>query len=247
MLRELTPRDWDRPTTCGEWAVREVVAHMLGDLLGRVSAQRDEYRPDQPLPDETLPTFIDRINEEWVRAARRLSPRLLMELYATNGVVHDEQWASLPANQLSESVSWAGIHPAPVWFDAARDLTEYWVHERQVREAVGRPGGFPEMSVVLDIFARGLPYTLAGVDLGSTECIAVIGDPLGAWTLVREAGSWWIRNGTDDGEPVMVIVAAEELWRRWTRQAPFTAPAPSTPETARDAVLAHVAIIHSSP
>lgn len=39
-------------------------------------------------------------------------------------------------------VSWASDGPVPLWFDMARELTERWVHQMQIREAVGRVGDY---------------------------------------------------------------------------------------------------------
>jgi hypothetical protein len=37
-------------------------------------------------------------------------------------------------------VSWAGPDTSPAWLDIARDYTEFWVHQQQIRDAVDRPG-----------------------------------------------------------------------------------------------------------
>jgi hypothetical protein len=54
-------------------------------------------------------------------------------------------WRDLDLDALGEPVSWAGPDPAPLWLDCARDFTEYWVHQQQIRDATGRPdtGGPP--------------------------------------------------------------------------------------------------------
>ena len=38
------------------------------------------------------------------------------------------------------SVAWAGESESENWFDVARDYTERWHHQQQIRDAVGRPG-----------------------------------------------------------------------------------------------------------
>ena len=55
-------------------------------------------------------------------------------------------------------MSWAGDGPVPLWFDIAQDLTERWVHQMQMREAVGR---------VEDYAQRYLPTVLAHVRVGA--------------------------------------------------------------------------------
>jgi uncharacterized protein (TIGR03083 family) len=37
-------------------------------------------------------------------------------------------------------VSWVGPDPAPNWLDVAREYSERWTHQQQIRDAVGRPG-----------------------------------------------------------------------------------------------------------
>jgi hypothetical protein len=38
------------------------------------------------------------------------------------------------------NVSWAGEETSPNWFDTARELTERWHHQQQIRLATHRPG-----------------------------------------------------------------------------------------------------------
>jgi len=60
-------------------------------------------------------------------------------------------------------VSWAGEEESANWFDTAREFTERWHHQQQIRLAVNKPGivtrefYFP----VLDCFMRALPYAYA--------------------------------------------------------------------------------------
>ena len=47
-----------------------------------------------------------------------------------------------------------------VWFDNARELTERWHHQEQIRLATNRPGIMTPLLYhpVLDTFLRGLPH-----------------------------------------------------------------------------------------
>lgn len=51
---------------------------------------------------------------------------------------------------------------ASVWLDAAREYTEFWVHQQQVRDAVGRPGANSGRLTwpVVDTFLRAVPHAL---------------------------------------------------------------------------------------
>src|SRR3979411_3165268 len=83
LLADLSEDDWARPTAAPRWSVKDVAAHLLGGDFGILSRSRDRFRPPTTLVTYTdLVDLINRLNEEWVLAARRLSPRLLRELLA---------------------------------------------------------------------------------------------------------------------------------------------------------------------
>lgn|SRR5690606_34545645 len=85
VLRGLGDDEWALPTVCPGWTVKDVAAHVLGDHVGRLSMLRDGYLALRPRDGEPFPAFIDRLNDEWVTAARRISPPLLVELLASVG------------------------------------------------------------------------------------------------------------------------------------------------------------------
>lgn len=85
LLRRLSPEEWERPTVCPGWSVRDVAAHVFGDYIGRLSTHRDNFQVLHPGDGEALPTFLDRINDEWVTATPRISPPLLIGLLSTIG------------------------------------------------------------------------------------------------------------------------------------------------------------------
>jgi uncharacterized protein (TIGR03083 family) len=221
LLRDLTAAEWELPTAARPWTVHDVVAHLLGDDVGRLSRSRDGHRGPGPGPGETLPTFLNRINDEWVRATARSSPRVLISLLETTSPQLLAHWDQADLTALGEAVSWAGPGPAPVWLDCAREFTEDWTHQQQVREAVGRPGtdGPEIMHAVLDTFLQAMPYTLAlyaaGRDEGTLR-LTVTGDADGSWAWRLSGGSWrWVdRVGQATTE---VTVDAGALWRLCVR------------------------------
>ena len=58
-------------------------------------------------------------------------------------------------------VSWAGEQESANWFDIAREFTERWHHQQQIRLAVEKPGIMTREFYypVLDCFMRALPYS----------------------------------------------------------------------------------------
>ena len=227
LLRDLSPAEWDAATVCAGWTVKDVVAHLLGDDLGRLSWGRDGFVSPSfaaGLEVGTLPGFIaaiDRQNALWVAATRRLSPRLLIELLEISGERIETYFASLDLNAVGIPVDWVGPEPAPVWLDVAREYTERWTHQQHIRDAVGRPGLTERrwLAPVLETFVRGLPRALraAPVADGAALRLIISGEAGGQWVARREHGEWTL--GTAPGMAVDATVAldADTAWRLFTR------------------------------
>jgi hypothetical protein len=197
-------------------------AHVLADHAGRLSAWRDGYRVLHPNSGETFSGFIHRINNEWVHAARRLSPRRLVDLSADLGDQVVRFWQSVDINAFGWPVSWAGLESAPIWLDAARDFTEYWTHQQQIREAANRavPADPACLGPVIDTFLRALPYTLrhAPAPDGTTLRMTVTGAGGGTWTCTRTAGRWELRDRCSSDDPdARIELDADTTWRLCTR------------------------------
>jgi uncharacterized protein (TIGR03083 family) len=85
LLRSLDATAWEHETVCPGWAVRDIAAHLVADDLGRLSRQRDGYRPEGRRGAERLASFVDRQNAEWVRAMRGMSPTVITSLLEVGG------------------------------------------------------------------------------------------------------------------------------------------------------------------
>jgi uncharacterized protein (TIGR03083 family) len=221
LLRRLDTGEWAHPTVCPGWTVQDVAAHELGDHLGRLSRHRDGFQPLHRRDGEASARFLDRINHEWVIAARRISPRLLIELLGMVGDQIVDFWRTVDINQLGGAVSWAGPGPAPVWLDAARDFTEYWTHQQQIAEATGHPGlTQPDyLGPVLDTFLRALPHTLrdATAAEGATLEFTVTGPAGGTWTCTRTGTRWELDRDPRTHPDARVELDADTTWRLCTR------------------------------
>jgi uncharacterized protein (TIGR03083 family) len=220
VLESLTGEQWRWPTSCSGWDVHDLAAHLLGGDLGRLARSRDGYVALIPRDGEGFLAFIDRINLEWVEAARRLSPPLLVDLLRTTGPWVEQLWAEADLDALGEPVSWAGRGPAPVWLDAARDYTEYWAHQQQLRDAVRVPllDESRFLHPALDTFLRALPFTLAdvGASHGASVAVVVDGDGGGTW-YVQRGKDGWAMVAEVDRPTTTVVVDPDTLWRLCTR------------------------------
>lgn len=223
LLQDLNPADWQRPTVCPGWSVHDLVAHVTHDYIRKLTGTRDDHESAGPRPGESLPVFLGRVNQEFVDTAASWSPRVLIDLISHLGPQLDALWAAADMDALGMAVFWAEPDKdAPVWLDVAREYTEYWVHQQQVRDATGRPGaGDARLAEpVTDTFLRAIPWTLRDLprDLGTRLQIRVTGPGGGSWTAERLTGTWAIDRGARPGQSAAVVeVPSDTLWRVATR------------------------------
>ncbi|MGH3209734.1 MAG: maleylpyruvate isomerase family mycothiol-dependent enzyme [Trebonia sp.] len=221
LLSGLDAAQWTQPTACPGWDVKDVAAHVLGDHIGRLSRHRDGHRSPGPRDGEAFPAYLDRINGEWVTAARRTSPRLLIEQLRAAGDQVAEFWQAVDPDALGGAVTWAGPGPAPVWLDAARDFSEYWTHHQQLCDATGQAGlmspGYA--GPVIDTFMRALPHTLRNVAAqeGTALQMTVTGPGAGEWACTRDADRWSLHRQPRQKPAALVELDTDTAWRLCTR------------------------------
>jgi len=237
LLRGLSPDDWERPTVAGAWRVRDVAAHLLDVDLRKISGVRDGHgaKPEEPLQSfEDIVRFINQLNAEWVRGARQLSPRLLIDLLEFSGPRVAELVAALPPHgEAHLAVAWAGEERSENWFDVGREYTERWHHQMQIRDAVGAPGLLARrwLHPILDLSVRALPRAYSGVPMpdGTALIFEVTGDAGDSWSLVRDGGAWHVLRGAAPAPAAAVRVDPDSAWRLLYNAL--------TSETARERVV----------
>ena len=196
VLDSLQPEEWGAPTACPGWSVHDVAAHILGDNVGQLSIGRDGYQASWIVADEwdDLVRELNGLNQRWVEAMRRMSPYLMIDLLQSTGFLVNQYLQSLDPHDIGPVVSWAGPDPAPVWLHLAREYTEYWHHQQQIREAVGRPLLTDPhwFAPVLATFAHGLPqaYSDVSAPMGTAVRVAISGASGGVWLVARRASGW---------------------------------------------------------
>jgi uncharacterized protein (TIGR03083 family) len=218
LLRSLGAADWDRPTVAGSWQVRDIVAHLTDTAFRRLSLQRDGLAMAGPAPDQDFVAFINELNATWTRAARRLSPRVLTDLYAeaSAALAGFIETLDLDANAFF-AVSWAGEARSRQWLDIGREFTEVWHHGAQVRDAVGAgPFSDPDwLRAVLRIAMHVVPHAYGDLAAprGTSIAIRVTGPAAGAWTLRRDQDQWTADEG-DPADPTASLTMPDEVaWR----------------------------------
>ena len=223
VLGKLKPQEWDLPTPCPGWSVHDVVAHILGGELGQLSMGRDGYRSwliDADSWDQLVEGLND-LNEKWAVAMRRLSPQLLMELMESAGGQVNEHFRSLDPNSSGPPVDWAGADPAPIWMHIAREYTERWHHQQQIRETVGKPVlTEPEwFAPVLATFAHGFPRSYLGVSaaVGTVVRVEISGASGGTWEVALAESGWVLRETELYSPTARVIIDEVDAWKLFTK------------------------------
>jgi uncharacterized protein (TIGR03083 family) len=218
-LRSLDDSGWAAPTVNAGWNVHDVALHLLGNEIGGLGSSSLAAR-EGSLPFDGLAGLIERSNEEWVRAARRIPPSTTVELLAFVGLRADDTFAAVDLNAPGTSVAWTGAGPTPYWLHVAREYTEHWVHHAQMRLAVGTAPLVARrfLHPVLDTFMRSLPsaYDAVEADAGTRVDIVVEGEAGGRWTLRRQTDRWHLV--TPEGQAAACVRMPEDVaWKLLSR------------------------------
>ena len=223
LLPGLSAEDWNKPTSCARWSVKDIATHLLGGQLGILSRKRDGYAySGNPIKEwDELVALINNLNDIWIKAASRLSPRVLCDLLKLSGEQVCAYFNSLDPYAIGDPVDWAGPERVPVWLDLAREYTEWWHHQQQIRDAVGKPGlKKPRLfAPVLDTFVRALPHTYRHIEArdGTVVALTISGDAGGRWVLRRENGLWRLYVDAVHTADAETIIDQELAWRLFTK------------------------------
>lgn len=185
LCHQLAPEDWDRPTDCPGWSVRDQVSHVIGTesmLLGRAAP---------PPAPEDLPHVKNRIgemNEGWIEARRGLDGASVTaeleevtrtRLEALRAMSDDELDAPTPSP--------IGMVPYFMFMDVR--IMDCWTHEQDIRRAVGRPGHLdsPGAVVALRRMAQTIGFVV-GKRVGAPDGTTVVFDLSGPLAQVLAVG-----------------------------------------------------------
>jgi len=224
LLRSLDAEEWEAQTIAPAWKVKDVAAHLLDTQLRKLSLARDGYYSNNSKSEshDDLVSFINKLNAEGVAIYRRLSPQVLITLMEIASRESAEYHESLDQMAMATfGVSWAGQDRSQNWFDTAREFTERWHHQQQIRLAVNMPGIMTREFYypVLDTFMRALPYhyrTLSRVG-GSMIQFTVSGECGGDWYLCSSSANWKLAASLYDDKISRVIIPQEIAWRIFTK------------------------------
>lgn len=136
LCRDLTEDEWDTPSDCPGWTVRDLVSHIIGTekmLAG------DPAPPALETPGEHVRNPIGAGNEAWVEERRdRPGAEVLAELREVTARRLEQLRAMAPEDFDRVGFTPEGEGPYRAFMDIR--LFDCWVHEQDIRRALGRPG-----------------------------------------------------------------------------------------------------------
>ncbi len=172
----LSDADWSTVTPCPGWLVSAQYAHVIGTesmLLGRPNPEIDPGRPGHVHND------IGGFNEVWVAALATESRDAVLSRLAEVTATRKEALAAMTEAEFS-APSWTPVGNADYRRFMQVRAFDCWVHEQDIRDAVGRPG-HEEGQVAeqaVDEIVRAIGYIVgkkAGAEPGSTLRISLTG------------------------------------------------------------------------
>ncbi|SCL16282.1 TIGR03083 family protein [Micromonospora rhizosphaerae] len=163
----LADSDWNSPTECPGWSVKDVYSHLIGGELWMAAGH--------PRPERGIAHIAD----EPVAARRHTSPPKVLDELREVYRQRCAQTAEVPPDPEQPAFTAWG-QPVPLgtlWRHRAFDV---WVHEQDIRRAVGRPGNLdsPGARIACGQFISALPVVVAkraGAPSGSVVRFSVAG------------------------------------------------------------------------
>ncbi|WP_184543578.1 maleylpyruvate isomerase family mycothiol-dependent enzyme [Mucilaginibacter sp. FT3.2] len=226
LMQSLTPADWDKQTVAKAWKVKDVVSHLLDGNIRALSSQRDKYFGDQPPAINgynDLVAWLNKLNADWVNASKRISPDVLLILHQATGPLTSAYYQSVNPNDTAIfTVDWAGETQSLNWMHLAREYTEKWHHQQQIREATGRDGILTRefFYPFIDTFFRALPHTFrhTGAPVDTLIKITITSGIGGNWYLQKVKEGWHLLKETEAGSfAATVKIPPDIAWKLFSK------------------------------
>jgi uncharacterized protein (TIGR03083 family) len=183
--RSLDDGQWSAPTPCPGWPVSAQYAHVVGTesmLLGRPNPEVDPGAPDH------VKNPIGGFNEVWVTALSARSRAEVLDAFDEVTAARRAQLAAMTEADF-DAPSWTPVGQADYRRFMQIRVFDCWVHEQDVRDAIGRPGHEtgPAAEQALDEIVRAAGFVIgkkAGVPAGASVRLDLTG-PLARRVVVE--------------------------------------------------------------
>jgi hypothetical protein len=224
LLKSLTHYDWQKQTIAKLWTVKDVAAHLLDTNLRTISMLRDNHFGEKAdiNSHQDLVDFLNRLNADWAKAMKRVSPQMIIALHEATGQAFCDYLMSLnPFDKAVLAVDWAGEAESKNWMAVAREYTEKWLHQQQIRDAVQQPGLMTRelFYPFMNIFMFALPHTYRSVTAaeGTIVKVTITTDIGGSWYLLQTGGKWKLTNEPVTTTATEIIIDPDTAWKLFSK------------------------------
>ncbi|MEV8551729.1 maleylpyruvate isomerase family mycothiol-dependent enzyme [Streptomyces glaucescens] len=218
LVQHLVEADWNRRTPCPAWSVRDVVSHVIGldsEMLG-------DPRPIHTLPRDLFHVTTDhqRYMEMQVDVRRHhTAPEMTAELEYM--VIRRNRQLRNESRDPGTKVRGPLGTELTLEESMRRHAFDVWVHEQDLRTALGRPGNLdsPGAHVARDVLLDALPDVVA-VKAQAPRSSAVVFDVHGPVEFLRTVRVDIQGRGTLETVPALGPAATLSLdWETYVRLA----------------------------
>jgi uncharacterized protein (TIGR03083 family) len=205
LARDIPEEQWHLPTDLEGWSVKDNVAH-TAHLESVLAGGPEETGPVEDAPH--IKDLSGLYTEQGVAARRDRDMASLADEIETAAATRH---AALQADPPTDGSSPPPKTPGDVAWTTERLLSnrpfDVWMHEQDIRRAIGRPGGFdtPAARHTIEVFGLALPMVVG----------KRVAPPVGTTVRVDvtdAAQSWTVTIG-DDGRAALVDPADEPTVR----------------------------------
>ncbi len=223
-LETLPQEDWNKKTVAGNWTIKDVAAHLLDGNLRILSSLRDQHAEEKVniTSYQDLVAYLNRLNADWVQAMKRISPQVLLELLRISGKEYCDYYDTLNLQDFAPfSVAWAGEEKSYNSFHIAREFTEKFHHQQQIRDAVGDQTLLihPYYHDFLSILVLGMPHALRAVNVPEQTVLRlnIKGFQTFGIDFRYSGGSWHILEQTGTAFAGSATIPDTLAWKLFTK------------------------------
>lgn len=239
VLDDLTDEQWEAPTALPGWTVHDVVAHIIGTemMLSGVATPEAADRPSHVHND------IGALNEAWVAHLRPETPAAMMAKFRE---ITTRRKAALSAMNPEEwnTVTFTPAGPDSYGRFMRVRVFDCWVHEHDIRDAVGRNAADEELAgpdtrLALDEMAASMGFVVAkkGKASGGARVLLDLTGPVARRIRValnEEGGRAALVEDFGGAEPTITIALDGLQFTRLAGGRPLLADRPQDIDYAGD-------------
>lgn len=176
LLGDLSDEEWALPSPLPGWTVQDNVTHIIGTEAMLAGEPGPDIEIDRSV-DEHVRNDIGVFNEKWVHSLRGTSPNEVLSRF------RELTGARLAALEQMSEEEWHTEGFTPAGKDAYGRFMQIrafdcWLHEQDIRDAVGRPGHETGLAVdvTLDEMSTALGFVVgkkAGAETGQSVTFAL--------------------------------------------------------------------------